>query len=142
MEVHVEQSSCILPISVSTIRRWVILALTFRKETAIPIHQMSTQVPAISKIIVPLDQLNTVSSRQAQFIGTSCREIICMELVSNVPSMTNIEGFQPDDPARSHSIAYNAAIQSATYGLRSEFGLALAGHWTRSPFWMPCCPRC
>jgi len=49
---------------------------TFWEKTAIPIHQMPSQVPAIAKIIISLDQFDTVTFQQAQLVGTSGRKVV------------------------------------------------------------------
>jgi hypothetical protein len=48
--------------------RRLIKSLTFGEKTTVSIHQVPSQVPSVAKVIVPFDQLDTVSFRQAQFI--------------------------------------------------------------------------
>lgn len=47
---------------------WSPEALTFREKATIAICQMTPQVPAVTEVIVALDQLDTVPFGQTQLI--------------------------------------------------------------------------
>lgn len=49
---------------------------TFREEAAAAIDQMLAQVPAISKLVVTLQQFDTVAFRQAQLIGAAGLKVV------------------------------------------------------------------
>ena len=50
---------------------------TFRKEPAVAALRVPSQKPAIAKVVVALDQLNTVSTCQTELVGTPGLEFIC-----------------------------------------------------------------
>jgi len=54
-------------------------SLTFRKEASVAIVHMTTQEPAIAKIVVPLNELNAITLCKTQFIGTPSNEVIWQE---------------------------------------------------------------
>lgn len=67
-EAREEQFLCkLLGVSLQT-RLKVKMILTFRKQPTTPIHQVPPQIPSVAKIIIALDQLDTVAFGQTQLI--------------------------------------------------------------------------
>lgn len=52
------------------------LILTFREEARLVSRQMPAQEPAISKIIVALDQFQFVAASKSDLVARSCLEVI------------------------------------------------------------------
>jgi hypothetical protein len=54
---------------------------TFRKQPGLPRLEVLSQKPAISKIIIPLNELDTLTSFQCEFIVGTCGKIVWMRSV-------------------------------------------------------------
>jgi hypothetical protein len=53
---------------------WV--AQTFREQATVAIYQVFAQEPAVSELIVPLDQFDAVVLCKAQFVRTAGNEVV------------------------------------------------------------------
>jgi hypothetical protein len=74
---HEELSWCTLIIVSTEVQFTVnIPSPTFWEKTTGASSKVPSQIPAISKIIIALDQLNSIAFRQGQFVGTASREVI------------------------------------------------------------------
>lgn len=55
---------------------------TFGKQAGHASRLMSSQVPSITKVIIPLDQLDSVAACKTKFVRAPCRKVICRAHIS------------------------------------------------------------
>ena len=55
---------------------------TFWEKPRIPTVQVLAEIPAISKIVIALDQFDLVPLHQGQLVGTSGFEVVCQVIES------------------------------------------------------------
>lgn len=55
---------------------------TFWEETTVPVDEMFTQEPSVAKLIIPLDQFDSIALSQGQFVGASGSKVIYRGTIS------------------------------------------------------------